>query len=790
MHFKSIKKKIVIIIALILFIKGIIITAAVSYANYQAMEGQKKLHLNELTTEKGRKISIYLKSHTEYAEYLSTIPDIIKWTEDPSEANRQEASKFFSSINIKEVYSVLYILNSEGNSIITTETNFLGNNYSFRPYFKEAISGKPSMYVATGVDTRLQGYYFSQPIRNKQEEIIGVLVLKLTPDNFYKVLNEETKHLDSHIMLTDENGIILYSDLKDRGFHSLGKMDSEIAKKIKEERKFFNIEIPPLEYQQAQEIVTNQKGGEITNYNFFDENNKSNKIITILPIKDYSLFLVTEDDSWILSGDSIGLGIKSGSIILLSEIIILIIIYLLISQKLKPLKKLEKMARNISNGELDIENRISSGDEIEELGNAFVKTAQKLKNYYSDLEKNVLERTKELNEKNAYLNNTKVATLNILEDIQEEKNKTTLLAKDLEKFKLALDNASDHVAITDSEGIVLYGNKGLERITGYKLSEVIGKKAGLLWKIPMPHEYYERLWKTIKIEKRIFDGEIKNKRKNGEIYDAKITISPVLNDQKEIEFFVAIERDITHEKMVDQAKTEFVSLASHQLRTPLSSVNWYAEMLLAGDGGKLNDEQTTFVKEIYTGNQRMVDLVNSLLNVSRLELGTFAVEPEPTDVVAMVKDVFKEMQPSVLEKKIKTNFEYSQDIPIIQADPKLFRIVFQNLLSNAIKYTPDSGQVTLKLGRDKKNLLVEVSDTGYGIPKGDQSRIFQKLFRAENVRERDTEGTGLGLYIIKSIIDHAGGKINFKSEENKGTTFYLEIPLSGMKKKEGDKKIE
>jgi two-component system phosphate regulon sensor histidine kinase PhoR len=377
-----------------------------------------------------------------------------------------------------------------------------------------------------------------------------------------------------------------------------------------------------------------------------------------------------------------------------------------------------------------------------------------------------------------------------LEDVEIEKNKASELAKNLEKFKLALDNASDMIVITDADGLLVYGNSMVEKNTGYILTDEIGKKAGKSWSLPMPLDYYEKLWKIIKTEKKIFNGELKNKRKNGQIYDARLSISPVLNDKNEVEYFIGIERDITHEKMVDQAKTEFVSLASHQLRTPLSSISWYAEMLLAGDGGKLNKEQTSFVNEIYHGNQRMVELVNSLLNVSRLELGTFAVDPEPTNIIEIAQSVLDELKPGITQKKLKLNFKHEKEMPIIQADQKLMRIVLQNLLSNAVKYTPASGRISMKISKDKENLLIEVADNGFGITKKDQPRIFEKLFRAQNVREKDTEGTGLGLYIVKSIITHAGGDVYFKSEEDKGTTFYVKVPLSGMKRKLGDKKIE
>lgn len=477
-------------------------------------------------------------------------------------------------------------------------------------------------------------------------------------------------------------------------------------------------------------------------------------------------------------------------LIFFSVALALFLVPRLISERLKPLRDLGEMIKEIRDNDSIVENRIKSGDELEELGLLVSETSKKIIEHHADLDNRMAQKNKEVSAKNLDLDKTTKATINILEDIEYEKEQIANLAKELEKFKLALDNASDHIIITDPEGIVLYGNAGGERITGYSLSEVVNQKAGKLWHKPMPKEYYEKLWKIIKTNKKTFEGELENKRKNGEIYTAEITISPVLNNQGEIEFFIGIERDITHEKMVDLAKTEFVSLASHQLRTPLSSINWYAEMLLAGDAGQLNEGQRSFVDEIYIGNQRMVELVNSLLNVSRLELGTFAVDPEPTDIIKTAQSILNELQPSIIKKKIKITPQFDKSLPIIQADPKLLRIIFQNLLSNAVKYTPEEGAISIKINQDTKNILIEVADTGYGIPKQEQPRIFEKLFRAENVRQKDTEGTGLGLYIVKSIITQSGGKIKFKSIENKGTTFYLEIPLSGMGKKEGNKKIE
>jgi two-component system sensor histidine kinase VicK len=250
--------------------------------------------------------------------------------------------------------------------------------------------------------------------------------------------------------------------------------------------------------------------------------------------------------------------------------------------------------------------------------------------------------------------------------------------------------------------------------------------------------------------------------------------SPVIPQRK----LVGLERDITKEKEIDKAKTEFVSLASHQLRTPLSTISWYTEMLLAGDVGKISPPQKKYLEEIYQGNQRMIELVNLLLNVSRIELGTFKAEPKPIYVITLFESILDEQKVKIANKKLIITKNFNKSIPVFLIDPNLFVIVFQNLLNNAIEYTPDGGRIETSISfNDSKTILIKVSDTGYGIPKYQQDKIFTKLFRADNVKKKDTKGTGLGLYIAKSIINNMGGEIWFESEENKGTTFYVTLPF-------------
>ena len=243
-------------------------------------------------------------------------------------------------------------------------------------------------------------------------------------------------------------------------------------------------------------------------------------------------------------------------------------------------------------------------------------------------------------------------------------------------------------------------------------------------------------------------------------------------------------------RQIDIAKDEFVSIASHQLRTPLTALKGYTGMLLDGDAGLVNAKQHEYLTEIKNANDRMINLITALLNVSRVDLDVFIVEPEPVDFKKVAADILKELQIKIKEKKLLVATDFGKDIPTISADLNIVRMVFQNLLTNALKYTAPGGKINISIKKDGANIFISVADTGYGIPKNVQSKIFTKMFRADNARVKDPDGTGLGLYIIKSTLEKTGGKIWFESAENKGSTFYVTTPIKGMKKKEGTKRLE
>ncbi len=239
---------------------------------------------------------------------------------------------------------------------------------------------------------------------------------------------------------------------------------------------------------------------------------------------------------------------------------------------------------------------------------------------------------------------------------------------------------------------------------------------------------------------------------------------------------------------IDIAKSEFVALVSHQLRTPLTVIKLSGEVLKKGDIRALTPEGKVAIENISHEVGQMAALIDTILDVSRIELGALVVDLKEIDLIKAARSAAAEASLDAQKKDIKVEEEYDPPSLLIAADPTLVQVIFQNLLSNAVKYSPPGGTVHLTVRRAASKVEISVSDTGYGIPKEQQEQIFSKLFRGRIAGE-DPGGTGLGLYIVKSIVDEAGGRIWFDSTEGKGTTFYVSFPPYGMEKKVGNVRL-
>ena len=358
-------------------------------------------------------------------------------------------------------------------------------------------------------------------------------------------------------------------------------------------------------------------------------------------------------------------------------------------------------------------------------------------------------------------------------------------------YEAMINSTADGLTVTDQEGKIVIMNPAAAKMLLYDPKEVIGKDyigiARAADKNGVFIQPENRPLKTILKAGGSFTNHTANYyiRRDNTKFPAAITTSAILINSQIIGAIITF-RDVTHEKEVDRMKTEFLSLASHQLRTPLSAIRWFLEMLIAGDAGKLNPEQTEFVQNINESTVRMIQLVNDLLNITRIESGRIIIDPKPTDLGKLIQSVIAELQPKLEVKKQKIILSCHPDLKQINLDPNLISAVYLNLLNNAIKYSPEGGEIMVMVSKKGPEVLSQISDSGFGIPQNEQHRIFEKFFRATNIVKRESQGTGLGLYLVKAIIESSNGKIWFKSEENHGTTFWFSLPIGGILPKKGE----
>ena len=226
----------------------------------------------------------------------------------------------------------------------------------------------------------------------------------------------------------------------------------------------------------------------------------------------------------------------------------------------------------------------------------------------------------------------------------------------------------------------------------------------------------------------------------------------------------------------NRMKSEFVSVVSHQLRSPLSNLVWVIEILMSGRIGKIEEEQLEYFKILKENSGRMKELVSNLLTVSRIDQGILPLKKEEFSLEEVTKKLVSIFGPFAKASNVEIKIETVGDLPKIYNDPSQIGLVVENLLDNAIRYIKEKGVVVIKLCRKNNDIYFEIKDNGVGIPKNDQKYISQKFFRSENVLKYQTQGSGLGLYIVKSIIKKAGGKTGFQSEEGKGSTFWFTLP--------------
>ncbi len=776
----KIRSKITLSYFLLTILLFSIIIVIISLTASNIIKHDAEQHLIAVSQSRANHLNTYLHQQIERLQLITSrnkLRNQLKsYLINPLPAYQQDITNIIQAAQepVEEIDSIL-ILDPQGQVVATTDNQLIDQNLEQTDFFINGLQQEQISYIHQGNAPQL---VISGPIILNQE-LIGVGVAVVHIDFVYNILTQATglgKTGETYLINSDSLMISPSKFLPDHQTILKQKISSVNADNCWKAQPSDDHLVQETEHLDHDPAVSFQ------DYRDVKVLGSHNPVLFV----DWCL-LTKVDQSEIFQ--SINSFTYTLILVTLSGVIAYIILGNLISLQItNPLKKLRQGAEVIAKGDLDHQVATDSKDEIGQLSRTFDQMTQSLKQSRSEVDQKVKTQTQAILDQSQDMQDQQTAILNILEDVEQEK---TLSQKLSERFSLATKSAKIGVWDWDVVNNKLVWDDQMYTLYGVNKKDFSGA--------------YDAWQKGLHPDDKVRgDQEIKAALAGQKDFNTSFRVVWPDGTTRHIKAFAIIKRDqqgkplemvgvnwdITHEKEVDRMKTEFISLASHQLRTPLSAIKWFLEMLLAGDAGKLTTEQTEYITNIDQSNERMIALVNALLNISRIESGRIIIDPQPTDLNELVNQVIKELEPQLKKKKQNPIISIHKDLNKINLDPKLIRHVFINLLTNAIKYSPKNGEISIFISKKDDQLISQISDSGVGIPAKEQSKVFQKFYRGENVVKLETDGTGLGLYLVKAIVESSGGKIWFKSEENQGTSFWFSLPLKGMQPKKGEVSID
>jgi two-component system, NtrC family, sensor histidine kinase KinB len=359
------------------------------------------------------------------------------------------------------------------------------------------------------------------------------------------------------------------------------------------------------------------------------------------------------------------------------------------------------------------------------------------------------------------------------------------LVTERNQIKLIIANFTDAIVAYDEDFKITAFNRVAEELFGVKQEDILGKVASPEWaktpatailtRVLFPSLAPSMTWRS---EPNVYPQVVDITFLEPHL-ELTITTVRTIDANGMITGFFKIIKDKTREQELITAKSEFLTVAAHQLRTPLSGIKWTLESVINGDFGTITEQQKEVLNNGLIAAEKVSKTANDLLDTSNIESGKFGYEFVESDIIDLINKMMEGYAVLTQKHNIKIYFEYPPDgVPKFKFDPVRVRLIFQNLLENAIRYNVENGEIVIKLEKKDPFLEISVRDTGIGIPQSEVSKLFTKFFRAANVVKYETEGTGLGLYIVKNIIEAHGGKIWVESIENRGTTFYFTLPMA------------
>jgi PAS domain S-box-containing protein len=367
----------------------------------------------------------------------------------------------------------------------------------------------------------------------------------------------------------------------------------------------------------------------------------------------------------------------------------------------------------------------------------------------------------------------------LVTDISERTELEEALKAERDRLDAILGHIGDAVMVTDAEASIQFVNPAWERLNNYSFKETLGKNPDILQSDEHDDEFYSKMQEII-AQGTTWQGEITNRRKDGSTYEAALTITPVLNPMGTVINYVSVYHDISALKEIDRLKTQFVSDVSHELRTPLTNIRLYLDLIArVKDRGKTE----RYLKTLSRESDRLANLIDDLLSLSRIDVGTTQLYRRPMNVNDLLRSLAEDRRSLAAKQGLQLETKITPDLPEIRGDERFLSQVFTNLLTNAMNYTQKGGKITLRTRPETDDsgdwIIVEIEDTGLGIPLEEQSEIFTRFFRGAASKSTGAPGTGLGLAICREIAHRHDGHITVSSEgvPGKGSCFSVWLPV-------------
>jgi PAS domain S-box-containing protein len=592
--------------------------------------------------------------------------------------------------------------------------------------FRTAVSGKTAISKVYYLEQELGPHLdIFSPIFLNNNSIMGVIKVQVDLEKLRESISDITVGEKGFVYVVDDEGRLIAHPSQ-----SLVTQRPDMLSRRIVARALSNQQIKPEDetYQNENNVEVVAKAAKVPGINWV--------VVLEQPVADAFDFVTVIRNIFIVT--------------LIGSLIVLLLLSIIISENLtRSIHSLQQYTQLLEKGHFDATVNITSGDEIESLANSFNTMAKQLLQRESSLHK--------------------------------EKQETETILQSLTDAVIALD---------ENNKVILF-NKTAEKLTGFSADSVLNKDINEILHLfeeeqLIPFAQYSQ--QTEQVQKRIQQKGLNMTNSTGVKMTVSVSVNPIQLSGQEKRGWSITFHDTTQEHELEEMKLDFVSMAAHELRTPLTAIRGYASLLNMQNAKDLDPGGKELVNRLIMSSENLANLIDNLLNVSRIEKNTFAVDARPVDLTDTIKSVVESLKQQAYTQNQRLELALQEKLPIVMADPFRIGQVLLNLVGNGLNYTPEGGTITVSAEQKGNYLQVSITDNGNGIPKDAIPKLFTKFFRVSGSLEQGSKGTGLGLFISKSIVEMHNGKIWAESEIGRGSTFTFVLPIATQEDLERYKK--